>query len=43
MMNLLVIIIHVKKMKTTSKQQEILQEMDQTFDSNDGTTVQNYE
>ncbi len=25
------------------KQQEILQEMDQTFDSNDGTTVQNYE
>ena len=28
-----VIMIHVKKMKTTSKQQEILQEMDQTFDS----------
>lgn len=25
------------------KQQEILQEMDQTFDSNDDTTVQNYE
>ena len=32
-----------EKMKTTSKQQEILQEMDQTFDSNDDTTVQNYE
>ena len=30
-------------MKTTSKQQEILQEMDQTFDSNDDTSVQNYE
>ncbi|MBU5908992.1 hypothetical protein JVW25_20150, partial [Vibrio cholerae O1] len=25
------------------KQQEILQEMDQTFDSNDDTSVQNYE
>ena len=25
------------------KKQEILQEMDQTFDSNDDTTVQNYE
>ena len=30
-------------MKTTSKKQEILQEMDQTFDSNDDTSVQNYE
>ncbi len=31
-------------MKTTSKnEQEILQEMDQTFDSNEDASVQNYE
>ena len=32
-----------EKDELLQKQQEILQEMDQTFDSNDDTSVQNYE